>query len=139
MDHPRPIVLSRLLLLAACVCALSGCVSRRMTIRSNPPGALVEVDGRRIGYTPVSFDFTYYATYEITLTKVGFEPVTVQQPVPAPWYQMFPLDFVSDNFLPFRVTNRQDFTYQLRPLQIVPDDELLDRADNVRTQAEVGP
>ena len=49
-------------------CSLSGCVSRRLTIRSDPPGALVELDGRRLGYTPVSVDFTYYATNEITLS-----------------------------------------------------------------------
>ncbi len=130
---------SRLLLLALSFSALSGCVSRRMTIRSNPPGALVEVDGRRIGFTPVSLDFTYYANYEFTLSKVGYETLTIQQPVPPPWYQIFPLDFVSDNFLPYRVTNRHDFSYQLRPMALIPDDELLGRANNVRSQAEVGP
>lgn len=121
------------------VCALSGCVSRRLTIRSDPPGALVELDGQRIGYTPVSIDFTYYATREITLSKVGYETMTVQQPVPPPWYQLPPLDFISDNFLPVQVTNRHDFTYRLVPQRIVGEEELLDRASGVRTQSQVGP
>lgn len=125
-----------LLLLA--VCSLSGCVSRRLAIRSDPPGALVEYDGQRIGYTPLSVDFTYYATREITLSKVGYEPLTVQQPVPAPWYQRFPLDFFSDNFLPFQVTNRHDFIYRLQPKQLVSDEQLLNNAGNIRTQAEIG-
>src|SRR5690606_3614274 len=43
-----------------------GCVHRRMTIRSDPPGALVLLEGEEIGYTPVSVDFTYYGTREIT-------------------------------------------------------------------------
>jgi hypothetical protein len=34
--------------------AVAGCVQRRMTIRSNPPGALVYVDDYQIGTTPVS-------------------------------------------------------------------------------------
>lgn len=126
-------------LLVLTVCSLSGCVSRRLTIRSDPPGALVEVDGRRIGYTPASLDFTYYATREITLSKVGFEKLTVQQPVPAPWYQIPPLDFISDNFLPVQVTNRHDFTYRLTPQRLVGEEELLDRANGVRTQSQVGP
>jgi len=120
------------------VCSLSGCVSRRLTIRSDPPGALVEVEGRRIGYTPCSLDFTYYATREIRLSKVGYETLTVQQPVPAPWYQVPPLDFISDNFLPVHVTNRHDFTYRLVPQRVVSEEELLDRASGIRTQSQVG-
>lgn len=120
-------------------CSLCGCVSRRLTIRSDPPGALVELDGRRMGYTPLSVDFTYYATNEITLSKVGFEPLTVQQPVPPPWYQRFPIDFISDNFLLTQVTNRHEFTYRLQPKMLVSDEELLDRANTIRTQSQVGP
>ncbi|MEI6037860.1 MAG: PEGA domain-containing protein, partial [Planctomycetota bacterium] len=51
------------MLACACVsllCASTGCVQRRMTIRSNPPGALVYVDDYQIGATPVSTDFIYY-------------------------------------------------------------------------------
>ena len=35
-----------------------GCVERRMTIRSNPPGALVYVDDYEIGITP-GLDFVH--------------------------------------------------------------------------------
>jgi hypothetical protein len=138
MSH-SPAFRGSLLPLVLIACSLSGCVSRRMTIRSEPPGALVELDGQRIGYAPVSVDFTYYATREITLSKVGYEPLTIQQPVPAPWYQHFPLDFVSDNFLFSQVTNRHEFTYQLQPQVLVSDEELIDRAGTIRTEAEVGP
>ena len=73
------------------VMTFTGCVSRRLTIRSDPPGALLEVDGERVGYTPMSIDFTYYATREISLSKVGYEPLTVQQPIPAPWLSALPV------------------------------------------------
>jgi len=124
-------------LLLFAVCSLSGCVSRRMTIRSDPPGALVELDGERIGYTPTSLDFTYYATREITLSKPGFETLTIQQPVPPPWYQVPPLDFVSYNYLPMQLTNRHDFSYRLSPQSYVGEDELLERAGGIRTQSQL--
>jgi hypothetical protein len=126
-------------LLLIVACSLSGCVSRRLVIRSEPPGALVEIEGERIGFTPVAVDFTYYATREIRLSKVGYEPLTIQQPVPPPWYQVPPLDFFSDNFLPRHVTDRHDFTYRLVPRRIVSEDELLDRANAIRSRSQLGP
>lgn len=115
-----------------------GCVHRRMTIRSVPSGALVKVDGEEIGYTPASVDFTYYGTREITLTKDGYETQTVMQKVKTPWYQVFPLDAVSDNLLPFEVTNRHEFTYQLQPKVVVPTDELLNRGNLLRSETQIG-
>ncbi|NOX52963.1 MAG: PEGA domain-containing protein [Planctomycetes bacterium] len=125
--------------LLVCGVLLTGCVHRRMTIRSDPPGAQVLVDGEPIGYTPASTDFTYYGTREITLIKPGYETLTVMQPVRTPWYQIPPLDFLTDNLLPFRVTNRHDFTYTLQPKRLVPTSELLGRANALRSEAQMGP
>lgn len=126
--------------LLACT-VLSGCntMFRRMTIRSEPSGALVLIDGREVGYTPYTADFIYYGTREITLIKDGFETLTVMQEFPPPWYQVPPIDFVTDNFLPFVVTNRQEYCYQLQPQVIVPAEELLDRARSLRSQSQIGP
>lgn len=115
-----------------------GCVHRRMTIRSVPSGALVKVDGEELGYTPVSVDFTYYSTSDITLTKDGYETQSIMQKIKTPWYQTFPLDAVSDNLLPFEVTNRHEFTYQLQPKVVVPTDELLNRGNLLRNETQVG-
>ena len=109
-----------------------------MTIRSDPPGALVLVDGKEIGYSPAQTDFTYYGTREIMLVKDGFETVTTMQKVRTPWYQVFPLDFVSDNLLPFKVTNRHEFNYRMRPQEIPPTNELIERASGLRLEAELG-
>ena len=69
--------MTRHLLLAGIVVALAtGCVQRRMTIRSNPPGALVYVDDYQIGSTPVSHDFVYYGTRKIRVVKDGYETLT---------------------------------------------------------------
>ena len=38
----------------------TGCVRKRMTVRTNPSGAMVYIDKQPIGLTPVSTSFTYY-------------------------------------------------------------------------------
>lgn len=116
----------------------TGCVFRRMTITSNPPGALVIADGEEVGHTPYTTDFTYYATHEFKLVAPGYETLTIMQDVPAPWYQKPGIDFFSDNLLPFKVTNRQRFHYDLQPQQIVPTNELIDRADSLRSESQLG-
>ena len=47
--------------MAAMIVALpAGCVERRMTIRSNPPGAMLYVDDYPVGITPIATSFIYY-------------------------------------------------------------------------------
>jgi hypothetical protein len=122
---------------AGCLFA-SGCVSRRMTIVSEPPGALVMLEGREIGYTPVSVDFTYYGTREFTLVKDGYETLTVNQPVAQPWYQLPVIDFFADNFTPGHVTDRHQFSYTMQPARIVPNDILRQRGEMLRGEARIG-
>lgn len=119
--------------------ATTGCVHRRMTIDSVPQGAQVLLDGENIGYTPASINFDYYGTHEVTLRKDGYETHTSPLKVPMPWYQVPPLDFVSDNFLPFKARDRQYFSFQLQPKVVVPTEELLNRANVLRSEAQVGP
>ncbi len=131
-------VMRALVLLAICGFGSMGCVSRRVTIESNPPNALVLIDGHEQGYTPYSMDFTYYGTREVQLVKPNFETLTVLQKVPKPWYQIFPIEFFSDNFWPFRVTNRSKFFFQMQPRVPAREEELLDRANGLRTESQVG-
>ena len=78
--------LSAILLIVASALPASGAVRRRLNVNSNPPGALVYVDNQEIGTTPCSVDFTYYGTREVRLIKPGYETLTVNQPIPTPWY-----------------------------------------------------
>ena len=112
--------------------AAGGCVQRRLTIRSNPPGARVYVGDEEIGTTPVSTDFVYYGTRRIRLAKDGYETLVVNQPIPTPWYQIPPLDFVSENVVPGEIRDERVVNFQLVPLQHVPTDQLLSRAEQLR-------
>lgn len=118
--------------------ASSGCVSRRMTFTTNPPGAMVLLEGREIGYSPASADFTYYGTRQVTMIKDGYETRTEYVTVPAPWYQWPVIEFFSDNFSPKRITDRRMYSFDLQPKQIVSDDELRSRARQLRSESQIG-
>jgi hypothetical protein len=120
------------LVLVAVAC---GCVQRRMTIRSNPPGALVYVDDYQIGTTPVSHDFVYYGTRKIRLVKDGYETLTVRQPFPIPWYEYFPLDFVSENLIPWEIRDERVVDLAMAPAAATPPELVVARAEQARLAA----
>lgn len=112
--------------------ATSGCVHRRLTVRTNPPGAEVYIDNYAIGTSPVSTSFLYYGTRKFRIVKDGYETLTVEQKIPAPWYQYFPLDFVAENVWPGDIRDEQTLDFQLAPQHIVPTELILERAENLR-------
>ena len=121
------------------VAVVAGCVQRRMTIRSNPPGALVYVDDYQIGTTPVSTDFVYYGTRKIRLIKDGYETLTVRQPFPIPWYEVFPLDFVTENLWPWEIRDERVVDLAMVPAGSVPAEVVVSRAELARRSAGSGP
>ncbi len=125
-------------MLALLMLAFTGCVRRRMTIRTNPPGAKVYVDDTEIGTTPVSTNYTYYAARKITLIKDGYRTETVYERMLPPWYELPPLDFVSENLYPRELRDERVLDFQLVPQEIVPREKLLGRAENLRFNARQG-
>jgi len=121
-----------LALVLAAMLLPTGCVRRRLAVRSNPPGALVFVDNQQIGTTPCSVDFTYYGTREIRLVKPGYETLTVNQPIPTPWYEIPPIDFVSENLVPSKILDHRTASFEMQPQLIVPTEQLVDRANQLR-------
>jgi hypothetical protein len=119
----------------ACAILSAGCVQRRMTIRSNPPGALVYVDDYQLGQTPVSHDFVYYGTRKIRLVKDGYETLTVRQPFPLPWYQYFPLDFVTENLIPWEIRDERVVDLAMQPAASTPPESVVARAEQARLAA----
>lgn len=128
-----------LLLLSLLTLGQTGCVVRQMTIRSEPPGAMVVVNRREIGITPVvvpSELFIYYGDYEIYLLKDGYEPLLVKQPVPSPWYEWFPFDFVSENLIPWRINDRHEYTFQLMPKRNPAPEQVLEQGSSLRQRGQ---
>jgi hypothetical protein len=111
---------------------LSGCVERRYTIRTNPPGALAIVNNEEIGPTPVSKSFIYYGDREITLMLDGYETQTIIQPINAPWWDNYVTEFFTENLIPYTFRDEREFCYQMAPSQVPAKNDLLARAESLR-------
>ncbi|MDR2643637.1 MAG: PEGA domain-containing protein [Planctomycetaceae bacterium] len=131
------IIILAFFVLSVFVCS-NGCVRRRMTVRSNPPGATVYLDGKEIGRTPFSANFDYYGNREFRLVKDGYATKTVIKPVATPWYELHGIDFVSEVLLPGKLTDHKFYEFDLEPERIVPNHELLVRAEELRYKAHAG-
>ena len=117
----------------------TGCVERRYTIRTNPPGALVVVNNEELGRTPVSKSFTYYADRDVTLMLDGYKTQRIIQPINAPWYDNYLTEFFTETLVPFTIRDERDFTFQMVPDQPADTNELLDRGQSLRAQAQAPP
>ncbi len=122
-----------LAILVIVLCTTGGCVVRELVIKSDPPGATVYINGRESGKTPLTKTFDFYGARELMLRMDGYwtEKKTVKPSVP--WYEFFPLDFFFEIVFPLRLHNRHEYSFKLKPLPDRPDEELLKRADKVRT------
>jgi hypothetical protein len=116
----------------------TGCVRRRLTVRTNPPGAQVFVDDQEIGTTPCSAAFVYYGTRKITLMKDGYRTETIFQKIRPPWYELPPLDFFVENFYPLEQRDERVVDVQLVPAELVPQQKLIGRAQMLRDNAQAG-
>ncbi len=96
------------------------------------------VDNQPIGKTPCATDFIYYGTREIRLVKAGYETLTVNQPLPAPWYQVPPLDFVSENVVPRKIQDYRTASFTMVPQVIVPTEQLIARGEQLRQSTQQG-
>ncbi|HEU5118271.1 MAG TPA: PEGA domain-containing protein [Isosphaeraceae bacterium] len=124
---------------ALCCLGLVGCVERRYTIRTDPPGALVFVNGQEMGPSPISSDFTYYGDREIVIVADGYETERIIQKINAPIYDNALTDFFTENLLPFTVRDEREFIYRLRPRSLTPPAELEQRADMLRMEGQQPP
>ena len=100
--------------LAACSVLLSGCIHRKLTIITTPPGASVYVNDKLKGVTPLSYDFTWYGWHRITVRKDGYDRLEDRKLLRAPVYLWIPFDLVMEG-LPFPIRDERTWTYTLTP------------------------
>lgn len=117
---------------------VSGCVRRRMTVRTNPPGATVSVDNQVIGTTPAATSFVYYGTRELRIEKDGYRTETLLRKVNPPWYQLPGLDFISESLWPGEIRDERIIDVELVPQELEKTDKVVDRADALRSQSLTG-
>jgi hypothetical protein len=124
------------LLLALCAVLPGGCVERRYTVLTDPPGAFVLENGKPIGNTTVDRPFIYYGKYRFTLMADGYQTLVVDECIKAPWYEWFLLDFVSENLIPWTIRDVRTFKYDLKRLEIIPPEIVKARADEMRARGQ---
>jgi hypothetical protein len=114
-----------------------GCVERTLTVRSDPPEALLYLNGTEVGRTPFTHDFTYYGWYDVEVRKEGYETLKTTGQVIAPWWQWVPFDFFAE-LSPIRLRDKQMLSYSLRPTSAAAVDpqKLLNRAEEMRPKLE---
>ena len=105
----------RLLLLG--VIALS-CVERKLHIRTEPEGAMVQVNGRDVGRSPATWTFTHYGTVRVTTDLDGYRTEQRIVKLKAPWYQYPVVDFFADLVVPVRIQDEHEVVI---PLSVVPE------------------
>jgi hypothetical protein len=121
---------------AAMLFAAGGCVERTLSVKSNPPGALVYLNNQELGRTPVQRDFLWYGDYDIVLRKDGYQTLETSKAVIAPIYEWIPLDLIAE-LLPIPFKDRHSVTYTLQPQpQQINDAALLARAQELRGQLQ---
>ncbi len=113
-----------------------GCVTRSYTITTDPPGAVVYRNHVPIGQSPAEENFLYYGNYHFTIVMEGYETLQVDQLIDSPWYEYPVIDFFSENVWPFKVRDARAYHFQLQPLRQVPQDEVLNRARNLRGRGQ---
>jgi len=109
-----------------------------MTIRSDPPGAMIAVDQRELGTTPLSVPFTYYGTRNFVVTKDDHETVMASRTFRPPWYEYPPLDFIAENLWPFEIRDERLIEFQLTPKANVAPEPLIGRAQDLRAGSRSG-
>jgi hypothetical protein len=126
----------RAILILLCI-TLSGCVEQVMTVKTNPPGAVVYLNDQVLGRTPLEKDFTWYGIYDVEVRKDGYEALKTHKWVKAPWWNWVPFDLFAE-LVPWRVRDQQTITFTLKPITqaVVEPGPLMERATQLRGELQ---
>lgn len=123
-------------LLAAAV-LLSGCVERKLTINTEPQGAVIVLNDEEIGVSPVTVGFNWYGDYKVRISKEGFETLNTHRELKGPAHDGFPLDFFAEVLWPERIVDEYQWDFELCPYVQIDRDELIKAAEAVKSRAVV--
>ena len=121
--------------IVVCLC-LSGCVERKLTIKTNPEDALVILNDEEIGISPVTVNFNWYGDYYVRIKKEGYDTLNTHRELKGPWYDYFPFDFFAQIVNPNRIVDTYEWTFDLTPGQPVSREELIQNAQKMQNQLQ---
>ena len=97
----------------------TGCLRRSLTIRTDPPGALVYVNDTIQGESPVTYDFLWYGWHRVMIRKEGFARVEDRRELRAPPHLWIPFDLIAEVW-PWTIRDDREWTYTLEPMETLP-------------------
>jgi len=112
---------------------LVGCVERKLTINTEPQGALVVLNDEEIGISPVTTSFEWYGDYNVRISKEGYQTLNTHRELKAPWYDYFPFDFFA-MLNPKRTVDSYEWTFELAPQKQPTSEELIEKAEKLKEQ-----
>ena len=112
----------------------SGCVERRLTINTEPQGALIALNDEDIGTSPVTIGFEWYGDYNVRISKDGYETLKTHRLLKGPWYDKFPFDFFAQVINPKRIVDSYEWTFELQQKTEPNRDEMIKRAYDMQGQ-----
>jgi hypothetical protein len=113
---------------------LSGCVERRLTINTEPMGAIVVLNDEEIGISPVTTSFEWYGDYNVRISKEGYETLKTHRKLKSPWYDYFPFDFFAQIVNPKRIVDSYQWSFTLAPQTQPNREELIRDAQKLKGQ-----
>lgn len=120
--------------LGLAVVLFAGCVERRLTINTQPPGATVILNDQEIGASPVTVPFNWYGDYWVRISKDGYETLDTHRKLDAPLHDHPPLDFFVQVLYPGRIVDAYEWTFDLAVKEYPTRDELIEQGQALRTQ-----
>ena len=118
--------------------AMTGCVNRRVIVRTQPEGAFVTLDGTPIGTTPLAAHYVYGGSRDIQIEKDGFETIKQKVDLTDPFFLRPPLSFFTENFSPVEIRHQPVLDFQLQTKQRINSEVLLQRASTLRGNVRRG-
>ncbi len=114
------------------LCIFVGCVERTVTINTEPKGAIVWLNDKEVGRTPVTVPFKWYGDYDVIIRKEGYETLKTHRKLVRPWYEYIPFDLFAEVFTPAVIHDDHFWEFELEQGQPVAEKELLERAMEFR-------
>jgi hypothetical protein len=138
MDNKKSLRLIGLVLLFSgfsSILFLSGCVERKLTINTEPQGAIVALNDEEIGISPVTIEFNWYGDYNIRIAKEGYETLNTHRELKGPVRDHFPFDFFAEVLWPGRIVDEYEWSFRLKAYEPIDRDELLRAAEVMQEKA----
>lgn len=108
-----------------------------MDITTEPDGALVWMNGREVGTTPVEVEIVYYGDYDVQVVRDGYETLSTSAKANPPIWDMPGLDLVSE-VLPADLESRTRWHFDLVP-ETQNDADVMKRAEALRARLTEDP